>query len=58
MDKDNFIIEHCLDPLKEMSIKDLFEGHNRYLRESEQLEKDRENLIKQFEAYKKRLKGE
>lgn len=58
MDKDNFIIEHCLDSLKEVSLKDLFEGRNRYLRESEQVRKDQERMIKQFEEYKKRLKGE
>lgn len=58
MDKDNFIIEHCLDPLKEMSIQDLFKSKDKFLRESEQVRKDQERMIKQFEEYKKRSKGE
>lgn len=58
MDKDNFIIEPYLDPFKEVSIQDLFKNHDMYLKASEQLQKDREKLIKQFEEYKKRSKGE
>ena len=33
MDKENFIIKPCLDPLKSMSIQDLFTGRRKTRKE-------------------------
>ena len=58
MDKDNFIIKPCLDPLKSMSIQDLFTGRRKMLEESEKLKEQYDKARKDFENYKKRVKGE
>lgn len=58
MDKDNFIIKPNLDPLKSMSIQDLFTGRRKMLEESEKLKEQYDRARKDFENYKKRVKGE
>lgn len=61
MDKENFNVRPFLDPLKSITINDIFRSHNKMLDRLEKerkLAEDREKLIEQFNKYKERNKAE
>lgn len=58
MDKENFMFKVYLDPLKSISIQDMFNDNRRMLEQSEKLKEQYEKARQDFEKYKKRVKGE